>query len=134
MTVAEGAPPVHEQPCRKEIWWVNLDPILGRELMGDHMCVVLSDEAILQKAELAAVVPITSHPPRTRVHVPLDPKLDRTDKGPLSGSVLCDQVRTISTLKHVEGKRPGRFRRFAGTLSTATMLEVEDEVRNVLGL
>jgi mRNA-degrading endonuclease toxin of MazEF toxin-antitoxin module len=99
------------------------------------MCVVVSDDVLMAKAELAIVVPITSHEPRgVRAHVPLDPARDRIDSGPLRGSVLCDQIRAVSTTKYDETTNEGRFRRYAGTLSRGTMQKIESELAALLNL
>lgn len=48
--------------------------------------------------------------------------------------MLCDQIRSVSTMKCDETTKQGRFRRFAGNLSMSTMQTVECELAALLGL
>ncbi len=109
---------------RGEVWLARFDPIEGREQAGVRPALVLSvDSFNASRADLAAVLPITSRPRpgnpfRIEVHSP---------EGGLTVAsyVIGEQLRTIST---------GRLLKRLGSVSGATMIKVADVVRVILGL
>lgn len=108
---------------RGEVWIVDFEPVAGHEQGGRRPAVVLSVDAFnASRAELVTVLPITSRarPLRTRVEL-------RPPEGGLSviSYVIGEQSRTISTR---------RLARRLGVLSDATMGNVSDIVRMLLGL
>jgi len=111
------------QPSRGEVWSVNFDPILGREQAGTRPALVLSvDKFNHGPAELVIVLPITSKDKRQPIHVSVTPP-----EGGLSlpSFIKCDDIRSVSKQ---------RFKRFYGTLSARSLVEVEKRMRILLNL
>lgn len=46
-------------PGRGEIWHLNFDPTTGREMLGEHYCLVLSKREFNEAFGLALVCPIS---------------------------------------------------------------------------
>lgn len=114
----KGAP-----PSRGEVWMVNLNPTLGREQAGMRPALVASVDPFNHgPADLVVVLPITSKDKRIPLHVAVDPP-----EGGLTtrSFVKCEDVRSISRQ---------RLTRKLGAVDAATMKEVEDRLRIVLGL
>jgi len=111
------------KPCRGEVWTVNLEPVKGHEQGERRPALVLSvDQFNHGPAELVIVLPIT----RTKRNIPLHVQVMTGDGGLQSpSSILCDQIRCISTERLGE-----RW----GAISEAVLAEVEDRVMTVLGL
>jgi mRNA interferase MazF len=111
---------------RGEIYFVNLDPVQGREQGGTRPVLVVSVDKINRLSLVVTVVPGTkganiSREYRTNVRVSPD------ESGLLMETVfLCFQVRALD---------PGRFGPApAGFLSEEKMRQVEMTVRYCLGL
>lgn len=101
----------------------SLDPVVGHEQAGARPVLVVSVDPFNHgPAELVIVIPITSVKKRISSHVRVDPP-----EGGLKvrSYIKYEDVRSIST------QRLGR--RLRG-VSPATMAEVEDNLRLVLGL
>ena len=109
-------------PHRGEVWYVNLNPVQGHEQGGERPALVLSvDQFNHGPADLVVILPITSRYKGIRSHVAIG-----TGGGMKQDSfVICEQPRTISK---------NRLRRFAGTLDSRAMLDIEYAVRVILGL
>ena len=111
------------EPLRGEVWDLSLDPIVGREQAGFRPALILSVDLFNQgPAELIVVVPVTRTNRKVRWHVPVLPP-----EGGLAAEsfVQCENVRSVSK---------SRLRRRRGRVSPATMDQVEDRVRILLGL
>ncbi|MDE9544123.1 type II toxin-antitoxin system PemK/MazF family toxin [Xenorhabdus bovienii] len=83
-------------PTKGQIWHTNGDPTSGREFKGSHYYLVISDEKLNKPLGTAIAVPITSAGKLARssgVTVILDGA--STDKGIVTGCVLCHQLRTL---------------------------------------
>ncbi|HFE3207851.1 TPA: type II toxin-antitoxin system PemK/MazF family toxin [Providencia stuartii] len=83
-------------PAKGQIWHTNGDPISGREFQGAHYYLVISDGELNKKLGTAICVPVTSGgllARSTGVTVVLDGS--STDKGIVTGVVLCYQIRTL---------------------------------------
>jgi mRNA interferase MazF len=75
---------------RYGVYWVNLDPIVGREMAKRRPAVVVSDEGMNQYLDTVVVCPLTStRHPRWRSRVGC------TIAG-VEGEVAVDQIRTVS--------------------------------------
>ncbi|HJT75616.1 MAG TPA: type II toxin-antitoxin system PemK/MazF family toxin [Gemmataceae bacterium] len=114
-------------PSRGEIWLADLGAGRGHEQSGQRPVLVMSDDAFnAGLAGLVMAVPLTSKTKKSKnipAHVPIDPP----EGGVRAPSVLlCDQLRTIS--KDRLGRAPW------GTVSAATLAEVEMALRVLLGL
>ena len=114
-------------PYRGEIWLADLSSGQGHEQAGQRPVLIVSDDGFNSGLSgLIIVVPLTSKTQKSRsipAHLPVNPP-----EGGLKtpSAILCDQVRTISK---------GRLRGSAwGTVSAATMGDVENVLRNLLAL
>ncbi len=111
---------------RGEIYFVNLNPIKGREQAGHRPALVLSVDSINRLPLVVTVVVGTkganiSRDYQTNVRVSVE------ESGlPMETVFLCFQVRSLDTKRFP--KQP------AGKLSNEAMKRVEDAVRNSLGL
>jgi mRNA interferase MazF len=111
------------KPARGEVWFVSLDPTLGREQAGRRPALVVSVNELNQSAaELVVVLPITSREKRVRSHVPVD----EGEAGlTVRSYVKCEDIRSISVR---------RLERRLGSVSSPTLTAVEDRLRILLGL
>jgi mRNA interferase MazF len=111
---------------RSEIYFVNLNPVLGREQSGARPVLVLSVDAINRLPLVITVVVGTKGANIRRDH-PTNVRVSASESGlPLETVFLGFQVRSLD---------PQRFpNNPAGKLSTDKMLEVETAVRYCLGL
>jgi len=111
------------EPLRGEVWDVDLSPIVGHEQAGFRPALVLSVDLFNQgPAELVVVIPITRTHRKIRWHVAVQPP----EGGLTSESfVQSENVRSVSKQ---------RLKRRRGRVSAATMEQIEDRVRILLGL
>jgi mRNA interferase MazF len=110
-------------PVRGDVWSADLDPIVGHEQGGFRPILVVSADLFNRSpAGLIMVTPITTADRKLIVHIPVHPP-----EGGLTrpSFIMTDQVRAISKL---------RLGRRIGTISPATMTEVEDRLHYLLGL
>lgn len=106
---------------RGEVWFLDFDPVVGREQAGYRPALVLSSD-IANGAGMVTVHPITSksRPYPTRVGIiPPDGGLQ------VPSWVMGEQPRTVDAR---------RLRRLVGNVSAPVMRRVEDVVRILLGL
>jgi mRNA interferase MazF len=115
------------EPIRGEIRLVDPGTGRGHERSGQRPLLVLSDDAFnAGLAGLVMTVPLTSKVGKSK-NIPAHIRVDPPEGGLKAPSViLCDQLRTVS--KHRLGKAPW------GTVSAATLAEVEKALRVLLGL
>ncbi len=109
---------------RGDIWYVNLDPVVGREQAKKRPCLVVSPTTFNQgAAELAVIVPITSKYKTFPWFVPLEPH----DSGlPAKSYIISNQVRTVSL---------ARFSGLCiGTAPVRVLIQVEQRLRILLGI
>lgn len=110
-------------PQRGEIWLADLAPTRGHEQSGQRPVLVLSEDLFNQgPAELVVVLPLTSTDRGVPLHVAIHPP-----EGGLKHSsiVLCDAIRSVAK---------ERLLKPWGVVSTATLEQVEDRLRILLGL
>jgi mRNA interferase MazF len=112
-------------PLRGEIWWANLDPVVGSEQAGRRpVLIVSSDQFQRVQSRLVTVIPMT----RTLRGFPFHLEVSPAESGLTHpGAVMCDQIRTVS-MSRLQGRAP------AGTLAPATMYRVEDLLKVLLDL
>ena len=110
-------------PIRGEVWFVDLDPVRGREQSGLRPALVLSVDVFNQgPAELVVVVPITSRRKNIRWHVEVVPP----DGGlTVVSFIKCEDVRSISK---------DRLVKWAGLAKQSTIDAVADRMRILLDL
>lgn len=105
------------------MWWFDPDPVRGHEQGRTRPAVVVSADVFNRGPHgLVVVCPLTRASRGVHLHVEVAPP-----EGGLSvrGFVLCDQVRTISTL---------RLQRRTGALGPESMAEIDLRLRIVLRL
>jgi mRNA interferase MazF len=103
---------------RGAVWFVDLPGV------GDKPALIVSWQPIQDALETAIVARITSVKKKRSLPtaVPLEEGEGGLDQ---SGSVLCHDLFTVDR---------DLFRRYAGTLSPNTLLDVEDALRRALDL
>src|SRR5262249_48879898 len=111
-------------PRRGEIYYVDLDPVLGSEQGGRRPSLVIQNDVGNQYSPVVIIAAITSRPSaRDR---PTDVRIQPGVSGlEVPSRVLLNQIRTID-------KR--RLRRRAGEVTPAELALVDDAIRVSLGL
>ncbi len=111
---------------RGAIYFVNLNPVQGREQAGQRPVLVLSIDSINRLPLVVTVVVGTKgdHIPRD---YPTNVRVSATESGlPLETVFLCFQVRALDAQRFPDSP--------AGRLSSAALARVEAAVRYCLGL
>jgi mRNA interferase MazF len=104
---------------RGEIWWVNLDPAVGREIRKRRPCVVLSANEVNRIRATPVVIPLSSSPeaaPPIVLSVP---------------SAGKDSVAVVDQIRAVDKKR---FVHRAGILADADLRKLEMAAKQILQL
>ena len=104
---------------RGEIWWVSLDPTVGREIKKKRPCVVLSANEINSLRSTPVVIPLSSSPEAAPPIVVMVPSAGK------DSVAVMDQIRAVD-------KR--RFVNRAGMLSQEDLKSVEKAAKQVLAL
>lgn len=115
-------------PSRGDIWWGNLDPVVGREQAGIRPVLVISANTFNHGPRgLVTIIPFTRvrHAVGTYpFHIPVTP----TQSGLRDPSVImCEQMRTISILR-LRGSAP------IGRIGEPTLTEIRDQIVTLLHL
>src|SRR5438552_4178847 len=104
---------------RGEIWWVNLDPAIGREIKKRRPCVVISANEVNRVRATPVVIPLTTSPeaaPPIVLSVP---------------SAGKDSVAVLDQIRAVDKKR---FVSHVGNLAAADLQNLEMAAKQVLQL
>lgn len=104
---------------RGEIWWINLDPTVGREINKRRPCVVVSTDAINRIRSTPVIVPLSSSPesaPPVILPVP---------------SAGKDSVAVIDQMRAVD---KSRFVNRSGVISISDLRNIEQAVKQILQL
>ncbi len=111
------------EPSRGDVWDLKLDHSMGHEQAGTRPALILSEDLFNDgPAGLVVVTPITRAQRGVRWHVAVGPP----EGGLASPSFIqCENVRSLSKQ---------RFKRWRGRVSEATMRQVEDRLRILMGL
>lgn len=111
---------------RGQIYFVNLNPIQGREQAGTRPVLVLSIDAINQLPLVVTVV-VGTKGTNIKRDYPTNVRVSASDSGlPMETVFLCFQIRSLDQ---------NRFSAdLSGKISDNKMLEVEAAVRYCLGL
>ncbi|NWF58547.1 MAG: type II toxin-antitoxin system PemK/MazF family toxin [Fischerella sp.] len=111
---------------RGQIYFVNLNPIQGREQAGTRPVLVLSIDAINQ-LPLVVIVVVGTKGTNIKRDYPTNVRVSASDSGlPMETVFLCFQIRSLDQ---------NRFSAdLSGKISDNKMLEVEAAVRYCLGL
>jgi mRNA interferase MazF len=111
---------------RGEIYFVNLDPVMGREQAGTRPVLIVSIDAINRRPLVVTVVPGTDGANVRRDH-PTDVRVPSAESGLPSETVfLCFQCRALD-----HSRFPGSP---AGRLSPLRMRDIERAIRYCFGL
>jgi mRNA interferase MazF len=106
-------------PKRGEVWWVQLDPVLGSEIAKTRPCLILSSNIVNERRRTVVVVPLSSSPqPAPPILVP----------------VLCEGREAVAVTDQIRAVSKRRLDRRAGTVSLEDLEAVERGVREVLDL
>jgi mRNA interferase MazF len=111
---------------RGQIYFVNLNPVHGREQAGTRPVLVLSIDAINQLPLVVTVV-VGTKGTNIKRDYPTNIRVSANDSGlPIETVFLCFQIRSLD---------PHRFPlEPSGKISDSKMLEIEAAVRYCLGL
>jgi mRNA interferase MazF len=107
-------------PESGEVYWVDLDPVLGSEQAGRRPVIVLSDDALHRFSSRILICPITSNPQPWPTKVPIPSGCV------VRGFVLTDQARTID--------RDFRKLHLIGRLPKEVTLRVKHRVAAYMGI
>jgi mRNA interferase MazF len=115
-------------PDRGEIWLFSPDPVVGREQSGVRPGLIVStDEINHGPRQLMIMIPITTQQRPSAdypYHVELSPQVSGL---PRTSYAMCEQVRAVSA-NRVYGRNS------RGRVDPATLQEIEDALRIILGL
>jgi mRNA interferase MazF len=111
-------------PRRGELYYVELDPVIGSEQGGRRPALVIQNDIGNQHSPVVIVAAVTSRPAvRDR---PTDVSIQPGSSGlEVSSRVMLNQIRTVD-------KR--RLRRRVGELTAGEMAQVDQAIRISLGL
>jgi mRNA interferase MazF len=104
---------------RGEIWWVNLDPTIGREIKKRRPCVVISANEANRLRSTPVVIPLSSSPAAAPPFVVSVPSAGK------NSVAVVDQIRAVD-------KR--RFVSHAGILTDFDIRNLELATKQVLQL
>lgn len=108
---------------RGEVWWADLNPVVGREQAGCRPVLVISADIFNEgPTGLVTVIPLTTTQRGTPLHVEITPP----EGGLTSVSyAMCEQLRTISK---------DRLDNRSGSVGREVMATVEDRIKTLLDL
>jgi len=111
---------------RGEIYFVDLNPVKGREQAGRRPVLVLSVDAI-NKLPLVVTVIVGTKGENVPRDYPTNVRISARESGlSLETVFMCFQIRSID---------PNRFpKQAAGKVSGESLIKIEDAVRRCLGL
>lgn len=104
---------------RGEIWWVDLNPTRGSEISKKRPCVVLSVDPINQRRKTVVVVPLSTSP---------------IVRPPLTVAIMCEGRSAVAVIDQVRATAKERFANRIGMITAAEMENLEDGLREILGL
>lgn len=106
-------------PKRGDVYWVNLDPVVGTEIRKTRPAVIVSNDSCNRYGTRVVVVPITSH---TGSLYPGEAMVEIKGK---PGRALGDQIRSIDK---------SRLKARAGRLTADEMSRVDEALAITLDL
>lgn len=111
---------------RGEIYFVDLNPVRGREQSGRRPVLVLSIDSI-DKSPLVVTVVVGTKGENVPRDFPTNVRIAPEESGlPVETIFLCFQIRSIDSNRFPE--------KAAGKISDRTLEKIEDAVRHCLGL
>jgi len=111
---------------RGEIYFVDLNPVKGREQAGRRPVLVLSVNSI-NNLPLVVTIVVGTKGENVKKDFPVNVRVSAKESGlPMETGFLCFQIRSID---------PNRFSENpAGKISEETLEKIENAVRHCLGL
>ena len=108
---------------RGEIYYANLDPVMGSEQGGVRPVLIIQNDLGNRFSPTVIAVPLTSRQGKAplRTHVPVSPPAGGLQKPSV---ILCEQVRTLEK---------SRLRRYVGRLRPEKMALVERALAVAMG-
>lgn len=83
-------------PAKGEIWLINPDPTSGHELRGPHYFLVVTESVLNAAMGVSLCCPISTVANSARsAGVTVAITADSTEKGTISGVILCHQIRAL---------------------------------------
>jgi mRNA interferase MazF len=111
---------------RGDIYFVELNPVQGREQAGRRPVLVLSVDSI-NRLPLVVTVVIGTKGENINRDYPTNVRVPATESGlPIETVFLCFQIRSLDPLRFPDAP--------AGKISGPTFKRIENAVRNCLGL
>jgi mRNA interferase MazF len=111
---------------RGQIYFVNLNPVKGREQAGTRPVLILSIDVINQSPLVVTIV-VGTKGENIRRDFPTNVRVSPQESGLLIETVfLCFQIRSLDKTRFSQ--------QHSGQLSETKMLEIETTVRYCLGL
>jgi mRNA interferase MazF len=110
---------VSRSPKRGDVYWVNLDPVVGTEIRKTRPAVVVSNDSCNRYGTRVVVLPITSN---TASLYPGEAVVEIKGK---RGRALGDQIRSIDR---------SRLKSRVGRLTADEMSRVDEALAITLGL
>ncbi len=111
---------------RGEIYFVNLNPVAGREQAGNRPALVLSVDAI-NKLPLVITIVVGTKGGNISRDYPTNVRVSSEESGlPMETVFLCFQIRSLDHKRFPETP--------AGKVSGETLKKIEDAVKYCLGL
>ncbi len=112
------------KPVQGEVWFVNLDPIPGRDQTTKRPCLVISSTLFNQgPADLAIIVPLTTKNSHNPLHIQINPP-----EGGITTSsfIMCEQIHSVS-LQRFLGQS-------LGIVSTLTLEAVQETLKILINI
>ncbi|MBI3925756.1 MAG: type II toxin-antitoxin system PemK/MazF family toxin [Armatimonadetes bacterium] len=117
---------------RGQIYFANLNPVLGREQAGRRPVLVVSDDAINRQPLVVTVVLGTDSRRVTRDY-PVNVRATAAETGlPRDTTFLCFQIRSIDPGRFFDPETGGLIP--AGVMPAERMRQVEEALKRVLCL
>ena len=117
---------------RGEVYFVNLDPAMGREQAGRRPVLVVSDDAINSKPLVVTVV-AGSNGEHWSVDYPTNVRVSAAESGlPKETVFICFQLRSLDHARFVDSKAKQAIP--AAKLSPRTMTRIDIAIRLALAL
>ena len=111
---------------RGEIYFINLNPVQGREQAGQRPVLVLSIDAI-NRLPLVVTVVVGTDGANVPRDYPTNVRVAPADSGlPIETVFLCFQIRSLDARRFPAAR--------AGQVSGRVLAQIENEIRYCLGL
>lgn len=108
---------------RGEIWFTNLDPVIGNEQAGKRPVLIISVDAFnLGASRMVVAAPFTKHDKKQPLHVPV--KAGETGLS-VDSFIKAEDIRGISKERLIKK---------IGIVKAGTLEEVEIRIKRLLGL